>query len=259
MTTPGGRRPSGNNSTPSSGRRRDTNRIVPQPTSTGSRTTGSSDKSRGSHQSHQHSTKTEAGKVKDKADQSDEALIADRVEATKKLIKWAIEDLANTIGAFKEMQKILENQEKKRDKDVASIYVFGPINMTKKHWGFNTKISEYKETARAEIAFWQNAEREAEAAKAEWEKNLEFLNGTVFAEAIKAKPGDKNKTSWKAVWEAGSRNAPWQKYEQINNTITSYYAKTWQGETFEAGGFFSSSGRELKQKLDDYVKRSRAH
>ncbi|KAL5499169.1 hypothetical protein ACEPAH_1687 [Sanghuangporus vaninii] len=247
---------SGNSSTPGSGSRRDSNRIVPQPTSAGNRT---QDKSRGSHQPHQHSTKAEAGRVKDQTDQNDEALIADRVEATKKLINWAIEDLANTIGAFKEMQKILENQEKKRDMDVASIHVFGPINLTKKHWGFDTKISEYKATARAEIAFWKNAEKEAEAAKAEWEKNLEFLNETVFTETIKTKPSDKNKTSWKSVWEAGSRNAPWQKYEQINNRITSYYEKTWKVEPSEISEFFSSPGRQLKQKLDGYVERSKAH
>ncbi|KAL5522566.1 hypothetical protein ACEPAG_8583 [Sanghuangporus baumii] len=262
MTTPEPRRPSGNNSTPSGGRRRDTSRTVPQPERTGSRTTGSSDaKSRGSHQSRQHSAKTDAGKVKDQAAQSKEALFADRVEATKKLIKWAIEDLANTIEAFKEMQKILQNQEKKRDKDVESIYIFGPVNMTKKHWGFDTKLSEYKEKARTEIAYWKNAEREAKETKEEWEKNLEFLNEKEFVEAIKAKPGDKNKTSWEAVWEDGKRSAPRREYEQINNTIASYYTKTWQGETslLEPDRFLSSSLRDLKKKLDGYVKQSGAH
>ncbi|KAL5480865.1 hypothetical protein ACEPAI_9805 [Sanghuangporus weigelae] len=260
MTTPEPRRPSGNN-TPSGGRRRDTNRIVPQPARTGRQTTGSSaTKSRGSHQSHEHSTRTDPGKVKDQAAQSNEnPIIVDRVEATKRLINWAVEDLANTIGAFKEMQKILQNQEKKWDKDVENINIFGPVNLTKKHWDFDTKISEYKEKARTEIAYWQNAEREAKAEKAKWEKNLEFLNGKVFAEAIKMKPGDKNKTSWEAVWEAGKRNAPWQEYEQINATIASYYAKTWQGENLEPDRFSSSPGRELKRKLDEYVKRSGEH
>ena len=243
--------PHGSRSKQSGDKRKD--RIVPKPDHASRRTTGTQEnKSRGSHQPQQTSRHTKTT-PSEPAQPSPEALLADQVEATKGLLNWAIGDLANTIRTFEQIQGTLRKEESKWDKELQEAAIFGPVNLSKKHWNFHEIIEQYKATVKTEIEYWEKATKEAKAKEKEWESELRFLSGKELIESMKLRAAATGTPStWSQVWTKGTQQAPWHRYEQINSKILGYYEETWEGEDLSS----DKHSRELKTKLDAYYKRS---